>query len=189
MSRATSRDDGAVATVSSECVERGRGRARRSTRGGLVCGAQSGVDGPGRREYRRPHPVGCAGLLRRTIRTDLAHATTVHQGEGHRNEIHARLRLSSTGSESPGRRVVAGDALLNGALLIAASVGRQGPRLHSARGDDCHFGARRHVGYRRRAPCTAEDGWVWTFAAVDQPGTPSAWAGMCARWGTASRPS
>ena len=40
--------------VSSGCVERGSGRARRSTRGGLVCGAQSGVLARGAAGRRPP---------------------------------------------------------------------------------------------------------------------------------------
>ena len=84
------------ATVSSGCVERGRGRARRSTRGGLVCGAQSGVMARGA-AGRRPHcrmrscwrPFALTWPAPRSRARAIARST---RGCG-----------SSTGSESPGR--------------------------------------------------------------------------------------
>ena len=39
------------------------------------------------------------------------------------------------------------------------------------------LGAPPHVGHRRRRVFTAEDGWVWTFAAVDH------WNAECVGWG------
>ena len=73
--------------VSSGCVARGRGRARRSTRGGLVSSARRGVRGPAR---RGPTPALSDAQLLVAIRTDLARSP--FQGEGHR-KVHARLRI------------------------------------------------------------------------------------------------
>ena len=73
--------------VSSGCVGRGRGRARRSTRGGRVRSAESGVAGPAR---RGPTPALSDAQLLAAICSDLARSP--FQGEGHR-KVHARLRI------------------------------------------------------------------------------------------------
>ena len=73
--------------VSSGCVGRGRGRARRSTRGGRVRSAESGVLA---RRAAGPTPALSDAQLLAAIRSDLARSP--FQGEGHR-QVHARLRI------------------------------------------------------------------------------------------------
>ena len=151
--------------VSSGCVARGRGRARRSTRGGRVCSAQRGVRG--RRAAGRAPALSDAQLLA-AIRTDLARSP--FQGEGHR-KVHARLRILDRILVSRTRVL----RVMRTQGLLSPHRGRQGEmKVHEGTivtsAPDLMWGT---DGVR---VFTAEDGWVWTFAAVDH------WNAECAGW-------
>ena len=151
--------------VSSGCVERGRGRARRSTRGGLVRSAESGVMAR-RAAGRRPR------CRMRSFWRPFAAPWPAHpfQGEGHR-KVHARLRILDRIRVSRTRVL----RVMRAQGLLSPHRGRQGEMK-------AHDGT-----IVTSAPCvmwgtdgvrvfTAEDGWVWTFAAVDH------WNAECVGW-------
>ena len=102
--------------VSSGCVERGRGRARRSTRGARVCSARRGGARPAR---RGPTPALSDAQLLAAIRTDLARSP--FQGEGHR-KVHARLRILDDIRVFPDEGV-AGDARAGATLAAPRAAG------------------------------------------------------------------
>ena len=118
--------------VSSWCVARGRGRARRSTRGGRVCSAQRRVRG------RR-----AAARLR----------------------ILDRIRVSRT-------RVL---RVMRTQGLLSPHRGRQG-EMKAHEGTIVTSAPYLMWGTDGVRVFTAEDGWVWTFAAVDH------WNAECVGW-------
>ena len=160
------RDDGAAlwSRAGGRC---GNGRARRS--GGR--GGWSGVSA------RRAAGRQLSDALLAAIRTDLARSP--FQGEGHR-KVHARLRILD-GVRVARTRVL---RVMRAQGLPRPTAGdRVTSKAHD--GTHCHLGALRHVGHRRLRVFTAQDGWVWTFAAVDH------WNAECVGWlvGSRMRPS
>ena len=151
--------------VSSGCVGRGRGRARRSRRGGRVRSAESGGDGPAR---RGPTPALSDAQLLAAIRTDLARSP--FQGEGHR-KVHARLRILD-GIRVSRTRVL---RVMRAPGLLSPHRGRQGdPKAHD--GTIVTSAPQVMWGTDGVRVFTVEDGWVWTFAAVDH------WNAECVGW-------
>ena len=151
--------------VSSGCVGRGRGRARRSTRGGRVRSAESGVPGPAR---RGPTPALSDAQLLAAIRSDLARSP--FQGEGHR-QVHARLRILD-GIRVSRTRVL---RVMRAQGLLSPHRGRQGdPKAHD--GTIVTSAPQVMWGTDGVRVFTVEDGWVWTFAAVDH------WNAECVGW-------
>ena len=122
-------------------------------------------DGPAR---RGPTPALSDAQLLAAIRTDLARSP--FQGEGHRT-VHARLRILDRIRVSRTRVL----RVMRMQGLLSPHRGRQGEM-------NAHEGA-----IVTSAPqvmwstdgvrvFTAEDGWVWTFAAVDH------WNAECVGW-------
>ena len=115
-------------------------------------------DGPAR---RGPTPALSDAQLLVAIRTDLARSP--FQGEGHR-KVHARLRILD-GIRVSRTRVL---RVMRAQGLLSPHRGRQGdPKAHDGT-------------IVTSVPCvmwgtdgirvfTAEDGWVWTFAAIPAP--------------------
>ena len=122
-------------------------------------------DGPAR---RGPTPALSDAQLLAAIRSDLARSP--FQGEGHR-KVHARLRILDNIRVSRTRVL----RVMRAQGLLSPHRGRQGdPKAHDGT-------------IVTSAPCvmwgtdgvrvfTAEDGWVWTFAAVDH------WNAECVGW-------
>ena len=132
-----------------------RARLRRPERG----------DGPGR---RGPTPALSDAQLLAAIRTDLVRSP--FQGEGHR-KVHARLRILDRIRVSRTRVL----RVMRAQGLLSPHRGRQGnPKAHDGTivtsAPDVMWGT---DGVR---VFTAEDGWVWTFAAVDH------WNAECVGW-------
>ena len=132
-----------------------RARLRRPERG----------DGPGR---RGPTPALSDAQLLAAIRTDLARSP--FQGEGHR-KVHARLRILDRIRVSRTRVL----RVMRTQGLLSPHRGRQGEmKAHDGTivtsAPDVMWGT---DGVR---VFTAEDGWVWTFAAVDH------WNAECVGW-------
>ena len=133
--------------------------------------------GPGR---RGPTPALSDAQLLAAIRSDLARSP--FQGEGHR-KVHARLRILD-GVRVSRTRVL---RVMRGQGLLSPHRGRQGdPKAHDGTivttAPDVMWGT---DGVR---VFTADEGWVWTFAAVDH------WNAECVGWhvckvGAVSRPS
>ena len=106
---------------SSGCVGCGTGRARRSTRGGLVRG---GLERGARPARRGPTPALSDAQLLAAIRSDLARSP--FQGEGHR-KVHARLRILD-GVRVARTRVL---RVMRAQGLLSPHRGRQGdPKAH-----------------------------------------------------------
>ena len=132
-----------------------RARARRLERGA-------------RPARRGPTPALSDAQLLAAIRSDLARSP--FQGEGHR-KVHARLRILD-GVRVARTRVL---RVMRAQGLLSPHRGRQGdPKAHDGT-------------IVTSAPCvlwgtdgvrvfTAQDGWVWTFAAVDH------WNAECVGW-------
>ena len=151
--------------VSSGCVARGSGRARRSTRGGLVCSPRARGPRPAR---RGPTPALSDAQLLAAIRTDLARSP--FQGEGHR-KVHARLRILDRIRVSRTRVL----RVMRAHGLLSPHRGRQGdPKAHD--GTIVTSAPQVMWGTDGVRVFTAEDGWVWTFAAVDH------WNAECVGW-------
>ena len=132
-----------------------RARLRRPERG----------DGPGR---RGPTPALSDAQLLAAIRTDLVRSP--FQGEGHR-KVHARLRILDRIRVSRTRVL----RVMRAQGLLSPHRGRQGnPKAHDGTivtsAPDVMWGT---DGVR---VFTAEDGWIWTFAAVDH------WNAECVGW-------
>ena len=132
-----------------------RARLRRPERG----------DGPGR---RGPTPALSDVQLLAAIRSDLARSP--FQGEGHR-KVHARLRILDDIRVSRTRVL----RVMRPQGLLSPHRGRQGEmKAHEGTivtsAPDVMWGT---DGVR---VFTAEDGWVWTFAAVDH------WNAECVGW-------
>ena len=122
-------------------------------------------DGPAR---RGPTPALSDAQLLAAIRSDLARSP--FQGEGHR-KVHARLRILD-GVRVSRTRVL---RVMRAAGLLSPHRGRQGaPKAHDGTivtsAHDIMWGT---DGVR---VFTAQDGWVWTFAAVDH------WNAECVGW-------
>ena len=158
--------------VSSGCVGRGRGRARRSTRGGLVRSAESGVMA---RRAAGPTPALSDAQLLAAIRGDLARSP--FQGEGHR-KVHARLRILDNIRVSRTRVL----RVMRAQGLLSPHRGRQGdPQAHDGTivtSAPCVMGAPTAYGCSPRRTAGSGPSRRWTT------GTPSAWAGMCAKVGS-----
>ena len=107
-----------------------RARVRRPERGA----------GPGR---RGPTPALSDAQLLAAIRSDLVRSP--FQGEGHR-KVHARLRILDDIRVSRTRVL----RVMRAQGLLSPHRGRQG-EMKAHDGTIVHLGARRHVGYRRRA--------------------------------------
>ena len=132
-----------------------RTRARRLERG----------DGPAR---RGPTPALSDAQLLAAIRTDLARSP--FQGEGHR-KVHARLRILDDIRVSRTRVL----RVMRAHGLLSPHRGRQGdPKAH----DGTIVTSAPYVlwGTDGVRVFTADDGWVWTFAAVDH------WNAECVGW-------
>ena len=133
-------------------------------RGGLVCVAQRGVRALGAAGRRPP----CR--LRNCWRPFAATWPAPFQGEGHR-KVHARLRILDDIRVSRTRvlRVMRAQGLLSPHRgLQGAMKAQDGTIVTSA--PDLMWGT---DGVR---VFTADDGWVWTFAAVDH------WNAECVGW-------
>ena len=134
-------------------------------------------DGPAR---RGPTPTLSDAQLLAAIRTDLARSP--FQGEGHR-KVHARLRILD-GIRVSRTRVL---RVMRAQGLLSPHRGRQGdPKAHD--GTIVTSAPQVMWGTDGRRVFTVEDGWVWTSRRWTT-GTPSAWAGLCARWGAVLPPS
>ena len=123
------------------------------------------ADGPRR---RGPTPALSDAQLLAAIRRDLARSP--FQGEGHR-KVHARLRILD-GTRVSRTRVL---RVMRAQGLLSPHRGRQGePKRHDGTivtsAPDVMWGT---DGVR---VLTADDGWVWTFAAVDH------WNAECVGW-------
>ena len=132
-----------------------RARARRLERGA-------------RPARRGPTPALSDAQLLAAIRRDLARSP--FQGEGHR-KVHARLRILD-GVRVARTRVL---RVMRAHGLLSPHRGRQGdPQAH----DGTIVTAAPYVmwGTDGVRVFTAEDGWVWTFAAVDH------WNAECVGW-------
>ena len=132
-----------------------RARLRRPARG----------EGPGR---RGPTPALSDAQLLAAIRSDLARSP--FQGEGHR-KVHARLRILNDIWVSRTRVL----RVMRTQGLLSPHRGRQGEmKAHDGTivtsAPDVMWGT---DGVR---VFTADDGWVWTFAAVDH------WNAECVGW-------
>ena len=117
---------------------------------------------------RGPTPALSDAQLLAAIRNDLARSP--FRGEGHR-KVHARLRIVDNIRVSRTRVL----RVMRVAGLLSPHRGRQGaPKTHEGTivtaAPDVMWGT---DGVR---VLTAEDGWVWTFAAVDH------WNGECVGW-------
>ena len=117
---------------------------------------------------RGPTPVHSDEQLLAAVRADLARSP--FQGEGHR-KVHARLRILD-GIRVARTRVL---HVMRAHGLLSPHRGRQGdPQLH----DGTIITAAPHVmwGTDGVRVFTVDDGWVWTFAAVDH------WNAACVGW-------
>ena len=117
---------------------------------------------------RGPTPAHSDEQLLAAVRADLARSP--FQGEGHR-KVHARLRILD-GIRVARTRVL---RVMRAHGLLSPHRGRQGdPQLH----DGTIITAAPHVmwGTDGVRVFTVDDGWVWTFAAVDH------WNAECVRW-------
>ena len=164
MSRATSATTGRRYGLKRVCRTWERSRsALYARRARLQCRKRG--DGPAR---RGPPPALSDAQLLAAIRTDLARSP--FQGEGHR-KVHARLRILD-GVRVSRTRVL---RVMRAQGLLSPHRGRQGdPKAHDGTivtsAPDVMWGT---DGVR---VFTAEDGWVWTFAAVDH------WNAECVGW-------
>ncbi len=134
---------------------------------GALRAARSGGAPAGRRP-RGPAPALSGEQLLAAIRADLARSP--FQGEGHR-KVHARLRILD-GIRVARTRVL---RVMRAHGLLSPHRGRQGnPKLH----DGTIITAAPQVmwGTDGVRVCTVDDGWVWTFAAVDH------WNAECVGW-------
>ena len=117
---------------------------------------------------RGPTPAHSDEQLLAAVRADLARSPV--QGEGHR-KVHARLRILD-GIRVARTRVL---RVMRAHGLLSPHRGRQGdPQLH----DGTIITAAPHVmwGTDGVRVFTVDDGWVWTFAAVDH------WNAECVGW-------
>ena len=117
---------------------------------------------------RGPTPAHSDEQLLAAVRADLARSPV--QGEGHR-KVHARLRILD-GIRVARTRVL---RVMRAHGLLSPPRGRQGdPQLH----DRTIITAAPHVmwGTDGGRVFTVDDGWVWTFAAVDH------WNAECVGW-------
>ena len=117
---------------------------------------------------RGPTPAHSDAQLLAAVRADLARSP--FQGEGHR-KVHARLRILD-GIRVARTRVL---RVMRAHGLLSPHRGRQGdPQLH----DGTIITAAPHVmwGTDGVRVFTVDDGWVWTFAAVDH------WNAECVGW-------
>ena len=144
-----------------------RARVQRAARG----------DGPAR---RGPTPALSDAQLLAAIRTDLARSP--FQGEGHR-KVHARLRILDDIRVSRTRvlRVMRTQGLLSPHRWRQGEMKAHEGTIVTSRPISC--GAPTACGCSPRRTARSGPSRRWTT------GTPSAWAGMCARWGAALRPS
>ena len=132
-----------------------RARLRRPERG----------DGQGR---RGPTPALSDVQLLAAIRSDLARSQ--FQGEGHR-KVHARLRILDDIRVSRTRVL----RVMRAQGLLSTHRGRQG-EMQAHEGTIVTSAPDVMWGTDGVRVFTAEDGWVWTFAAVDH------WNAACVGW-------
>ena len=132
-----------------------RARVRRPARG----------DGPGR---RGPTPALSDAQLLAAIRRDLARSP--FQGEGHR-KVHARLRVLDDIRVSRTRVL----RVMRAQGLLSPHRGRQG-EMNAHDGTIVTSAPDVMWGTDGVRVFTADDGWVWTFAAVDH------WNAECVGW-------
>ena len=117
---------------------------------------------------RGPTPALSDAQLLAAIRTDLARSP--FQGEGHR-KVHARLRILDRIRVSRTRVL----RVMRTQGLLSPHRGRQGdPKAHD--GTIVTSAPQVMWGTDGVRVFTAEDGWVWTFAAVDH------WNAECVGW-------
>ena len=132
------------------------------------------------RGARGPTPALSDAQLLAAIRSDLARSP--FQGEGHR-KVHARLRILDRIRVSRTRVL----RVMRTQGLLSPHRGRQG-EMQAHEGTIVTSAPDVMWGTDGVRVFTAEDGWVWTFAAVDH------WNAECVGWhvckvGTVSRPS
>ena len=132
-----------------------RARVRRPARG----------EGPGR---RGPTPALSDAQLLAAIRSDLARSP--FQGEGHRT-VHARLRIPDDIRVSRTRVL----RVMRAQGLLSPHRGRQG-EMNAHDGTIVTSAPDVMWGTDGVRVFTADDGWVWTFAAVDH------WNAECVGW-------
>ena len=132
-----------------------RARVRRPARG----------EGPGR---RGPTPALSDAQLLAAIRSDLARSP--FQGEGHRT-VHARLRILDDIRVSRTRVL----RVMRAQGLLSPHRGRQG-EMNAHDGTIVTSAPDVMWGTDGVRVFTADDGWVWTFAAVDH------WNAECVGW-------
>ena len=164
MSRATSATTGRRYGLKRVCGTWERSRAALYARRACLRRPERG-DGPGR---RGPTPALSDAQLLAAIRSDLARSP--FQGEGHR-KVHARLRILDRIRVSRTRVL----RVMRAQGLLSPHRGRQGEmKAHDGTivtsAPDVMWGT---DGVR---VFTAEEGWVWTFAAVDH------WNAECVGW-------
>ena len=132
-----------------------RARVQRPARG----------EGPAR---RGPTPARSAAQLLAAIRNDLARSP--FQGEGHRT-VHARLRILDDIRVSRTRVL----RVMRAQGLLSPPRGRQG-EMNAHDGTIVTSAPDVMWGTDGVRVFTADDGWVWTFAAVDH------WNAECVGW-------
>ena len=146
--------------ASSGCAGHGSARARRTQAERRRQG-----DGPA---HRGPQPLRSDEQLLAAIRTDLARSP--FQGEGHR-KVHARLRIVD-GIWVARTRVL---RVMRAHGVLSPHRGRQGdPKCHD--GTIITAAPRVMWGTDGVRVFTVDDGWGWTFAAVDH------WNAECVGW-------
>ena len=165
MNRATSATTGRRYGLQQVCGTWARSRSALYARRACLRRPERG-DGPGR---RGPTPALSDAQLLAAIRSALARSP--FQGEGHR-KVHARLRDPRPNLSLPDAGV-ARDAHAEG--LLSPHRGRQG-EMQAHEGTIVTSAPDVMWGTDGVRVFTAEDGWVWTFAAVDH------WNAECVGW-------
>ena len=164
MSRATSATTGRRYGLKRVCRTWERSRSALYARRACLRRPERG-DGPGR---RGPTPALSDAQLLAAIRSDLARSP--FQGEGHR-KVHARLRILDRIRVSRTRVL----RVMRTQGLLSPHRGRQGEmKVHE--GTIVTSAPYLMWGTDGVRVFTADDGWVWTFAAVDH------WNAECVGW-------
>ena len=164
MSRATSATTGRRYGLKRVCGTWERSRSALYARRACLRRPERG-DGPG---HRGPTPALSDAQLLAAIRSDLARSP--FQGEGHR-KVHARLRILDRIRVSRTRVL----RVMRTQGLLSPHRGRQGV-MQAHEGTIVTSAPDVMWGTDGVRVFTAEDGWVWTFAAVDH------WNAECVGW-------
>ena len=164
MSRATSATTGRRYGLKRVCGTWERSRSALYARRARLQRPERG-DGPAR---RGPTPALSDAQLLAAIRSDLARSP--FQGEGHR-KVHARLRILDRIRVSRTRVL----RVMRTQGLLSPHRGRQG-EMKAHEGTIVTSAPYLMWGTDGVRVFTADDGWVWTFAAVDH------WNAECVGW-------